>query len=304
MTIAPDDLKAVQRYVRDKTGQPWEALGIIHGSPQGGGYHEGLDLLHVAWRSPGRGSDYSWAESERDRKFLADDASAFDIGGKFPRFYEFNRWLVSKCEMGDPRTRDIREVIYTLDGKTVRRWDRLGRRSGGDSSHLTHTHISFFRDSKGRRANTDNFMGLLVQWFENRGEPWPVATDAEEDKMGASFPPRCIPLAPGWDSVTIPEVEGGAADPRPAWLILCNDTNGAKYKVRLYATNGSGWYALGGDKEGLYILGNGQYLSVHVPKGTRGLHISRQPVDSAKPDEIYAGPLTWCLERGAVVGAR
>ena len=29
----------------------------------------------------------------------------------------------------------------------VRRWDRLGRRSTGDDSHLWHTHFSFFRDS-------------------------------------------------------------------------------------------------------------------------------------------------------------
>src|SRR5690606_6657845 len=49
-----------------------------------------------------------------------------------------------------PDTKDIREVIYSLDGKNVKRWDRLKRRTSGDSSHTFHTHISYFRDSETR----------------------------------------------------------------------------------------------------------------------------------------------------------
>lgn len=169
MTYAPDDLKAVQRYCQTVTGQPWASLGIIHSTPQGGGYHEGRDLLHRAGTAPeDPGSDYSYTESQRDRNGLTDAGSAFDLGGNFPRFYEFNRWIVGRCQAKDPRCRDIREVIHTLDGRTVRRWDALGRRTSGDDSHLTHSHISFFRDSDGRRDDDTNFLGLLREFFEGK----------------------------------------------------------------------------------------------------------------------------------------
>ncbi|MEK8110074.1 hypothetical protein NKG94_48450 [Micromonospora sp. M12] len=42
---------------------------------------------------------------------------------------------------------DIREIIYSANGTTVKRWDRLGERTSGDSSHRWHTHFSFFRDA-------------------------------------------------------------------------------------------------------------------------------------------------------------
>jgi hypothetical protein len=61
-------------------------------------------------------------------------------------------------------------MIYTPDGKTVARWDRLGKRSTGDSSHLWHTHLSFFRDSEGRRDRDDNFLGLLKTLIEGTGD--------------------------------------------------------------------------------------------------------------------------------------
>lgn len=167
MTYPPADLVAVQHYVRDRTGLPWDALGIIHGSPQGGGYHEGHDLLHAAGRAPeDPGSDYSYAESLRDRHGLTDAGSAFDMGDGFGRFREITLGIVSACQRNDPRTRDVREVIYTPDGVTVRRFDRLGIRSSGDSSHLTHTHTSFFRDAEGRRDRADNYLGLLRELFE------------------------------------------------------------------------------------------------------------------------------------------
>ena len=57
-------------------------------------------------------------------------------------------WLVGQCAAKTSDCRDIREVIYSPDGKTVKRWDALGIRSTGDTSHLSHTHISWFRDSE------------------------------------------------------------------------------------------------------------------------------------------------------------
>lgn len=182
MTTAPDDLKAIQTYCHTATGLDWTALGIVHGTPQGGGYHEGLDLLQQAGRAPGQTrTDYSWAESSRDRNGLSDHASAFDLGGDFARFREITLGIVGACQHGDPRTRDVREVIYTPDGVVVRRWDRLGIRTSGDSSHLSHTHISFFRDALGRRNNDDNFGGLLRELFAGTGGGLDMAglTDAQ-----------------------------------------------------------------------------------------------------------------------------
>lgn len=167
MTSAPDDLLAVRRYVLEATALPEDAVGIV-GDPDHastGGYHEGNDDLNRVGRLS---SDYSKRESSRDRPGT-NAASALDIG-------DFNRGgltlraltlrFVDACQRGDPRTADVREVIYTPDGSTVRRWDRLGIRSTGDSSHLYHTHISFFRDSEGRRADPDNVLGLLKALIE------------------------------------------------------------------------------------------------------------------------------------------
>lgn len=187
VTYAPDDLKAIQRYLRDKTNQDWASLGIIHSTPQGGGYHEGVDLFRAVGTAPEQpGGDYSYTESQRDRAGLTEAASAVDIGGNFDRFREITLAIVRACENGDPRTRDIREVIYTPDGKTVRRFDRVGKRSTGDSSHLTHTHVSFFRDSDGRRDQLDNFLGLLIELFE--GKKPPSSKIVEDDEMIGMLP--------------------------------------------------------------------------------------------------------------------
>lgn len=167
MTYAPDDLLAIRRYVLTKTGLPGDAVGIA-GDPDHvstGGYHEGNDDLSRVGRL---NSDYSKRESSRDRPGT-NGASALDIGD-FSRggitLRSMTLAFVSACQRGDRRTADVREVIYTPDGKTVHRFDRLGIRSTGDSSHLWHTHISFFRDSEGRRARPDNVLGLLVEIFE------------------------------------------------------------------------------------------------------------------------------------------
>lgn len=183
MTYAPDDLLAVRDYLirtldlvpgvaRGQDLEPGE-VGIVgdaaHASS--GGYHEGYDDLAAAGRL---GYDYSVTESSRDRAGLTNAASALDIGefdatlasGRRVTLRSLSLAVVALCVAGDPRTRDIREVIYTPDGVTVRRWDRLGKRTGGDSSHLWHTHFSLFRDSEGRRAGTDNLLGLFRALIE------------------------------------------------------------------------------------------------------------------------------------------
>ncbi|GIF16540.1 hypothetical protein [Actinoplanes teichomyceticus] len=180
-TFAPAPLKAARLYVLDAfgIGEP-TAVGIvgdISHRKNGSSYHLGAPQL--------RDDSYSIVESSRDRHGLSDAASALDIGkftlvrgGKTHTLRTFSVWLVRQCEAGTDDTRDIREVIYSPDGKTVKRWDRLGRRSTGDSSHLEHTHISYFRDSE----NHDKTALFRRYIREIEGDVMTPAQEAKLDK--------------------------------------------------------------------------------------------------------------------------
>ncbi|MBM0257039.1 peptidoglycan-binding protein [Micromonospora sp. 4G55] len=162
MTSAPSNLLAARRLlidhlnivadtVRDDDLEPGE-VGIVGDPAHRGGYHCGSDRVVT--------NDYSVVESKRDSAGLTLFASALDVGifevrsgGRTHNLRTFSTWCVAQCVANTPDSRDIREVIYSPDGKVVRRFDRLGRRSSGDDSHLYHTHFSYFRDST--RANRD-----------------------------------------------------------------------------------------------------------------------------------------------------
>lgn len=180
MTYAPQDLKDIRDYVMRHTGiTDFNAMGIV-GDPAhaaSGGYHEGNDDLARVGRLD---SDYSKRQSPRDRPG-SNAASAMDIG-QWPGLHAFSNALAASMLAGDHRLNDIRELIYTPDGRTVRRVDRLGKSDTGDSSHLTHSHLSFFRDSEGRRSSTANFYGWLVEYLEGKTEESFMAglTEAEQ----------------------------------------------------------------------------------------------------------------------------
>jgi hypothetical protein len=150
MTNSPANMLAVRAEFRARTGLPAVALGIQHYSPQGGGYHEGNDLLAAAGRL---NSDYSKRETEADRPG-SDDASGIDIGwfdvtlpnGRRVTLRDLSRWTLANWNAADAQW--IREMIYSLDGKIVKRADRLGKRSSGDGTHTSHNHYSKFRDDE------------------------------------------------------------------------------------------------------------------------------------------------------------
>ncbi|MET9301790.1 hypothetical protein ABZX66_20950 [Micromonospora aurantiaca] len=198
-TTAPDNLLAVRnllltylnvdkKAVRADDLEPAE-VGIVGNAAHLGGYHCGAD--RVVSR------DYSVIESSRDRTGLSKYASALDVGtfsvragGKTHNLRTFSAWVVAQCKAGAADTRDIREVIYSPDGKTVKRWDRLGKRTTGDSSHLYHTHFSFFRDAtKAGRDQTPLFrryltaIGLIKPPAPT---PVPVPTPVEDPDMEQS----------------------------------------------------------------------------------------------------------------------
>ncbi|MEV7265600.1 hypothetical protein AB0N38_18790 [Micromonospora aurantiaca] len=172
MTSAPANLLAVRQLlltylnvdkkaVRADDLEPAE-VGIVGDVNHRGGYHCGSDRVVT--------NDYSVVESSRDRSGLTLYASALDVGtfsvrsgGGTHNLRTFSAWMVAQCAANAADTRDIREIIYSPDGGTVRRWDRLGRRTSGDSSHLFHTHFSFFRDStKAGRDQTPLFRRYLT----------------------------------------------------------------------------------------------------------------------------------------------
>lgn len=140
-------------------------VGDARHSEGGDSYHLGKDQIRTS------GHRYSVDESGRDKRGLDNYASALDLGqfkvktgkGTFD-LYDYNAWLIGLCKTGDPDTVDLREVIYSPDGKVVRRWDREGRRGSGDDSHLSHTHHSEYRDADGRRM-----VRIATRWLQHIG---------------------------------------------------------------------------------------------------------------------------------------
>lgn len=150
MTFAPASCLAVRHVFQDHTSLPDVSLGIV-----GDDNHAQTASSYHLGRSANKPSSYTITESARDRNGLSEAASAndigyfsIDVGGRTHTLRTFSVWLAGQCAAGAPDTADIREVIYSPDGRSVKRWDRLGVRSTGDDSHLSHTHISWFRDSE------------------------------------------------------------------------------------------------------------------------------------------------------------
>ena len=147
-TVAPADLLALAAYLRRVAGLDAVSVGIVPDARhlKTGGYHCGHRDLDAAGRLR---RDYSWRQ--RRDKVTSDWASAIDIGA-WPGLRFFSARLAAACRAADPRTTSIRQVIYSPDGHTVTQFDAAGEQHGGDDSHLTHTHISFWRDTAGRRG--------------------------------------------------------------------------------------------------------------------------------------------------------
>lgn len=207
MTFAPKSILDVRRLIQTHIPQLSAVeLGIVGDDSHansGTSYHLGEDAL--------RSTSYSIVESPRDRAGLSDAASALDVGwfkitvkGKTHTLRDLSAWMVGQCRANEADTRDIREIIYSPDGETVKRWDKLGIRSSGDDSHLTHTHVSWFRDSENRDKTA-----LFRRWFQHIG-----AIDTPEDDMTEAELIAAVTKAlKGWSeenplSTTIPKGEG------------------------------------------------------------------------------------------------
>lgn len=154
MSYSPPTLNALVTYWKSKGGVNLGVVGDTSHVNRGVSYHLGADHL-VA-------TAYS-RKTARDKAGLTNAASAMDLGrldGTLTALRSFSVWLVDQARHNQPGTSDMREIIYTADGKTVLRWDRergyasLPKGGEADNTHLTHTHVSWYRDAEKRDHTT------------------------------------------------------------------------------------------------------------------------------------------------------
>ena len=131
-------------------------LGVVGNAAHTKGYHLGKDRIFDG-SGPGIGyQDYS-VQTSRDKIGLTNAAAGIDLGklnGSYANLRTFSKWLVAQARKNATGTNQMREIIYSPDGRTVLRWDRqrgyasAPRTGEADASHLTHTHISWYRDTE------------------------------------------------------------------------------------------------------------------------------------------------------------
>ena len=150
MTYNPATLVALGKYWTGKGGVNLGVVGDTAHQAKGTSYHLGASQLVTGAYSK---------QTARDRAGLTEAASAIDLGklnGSLPKLRAFSQWLVKQARANAPGTSDMREIIYSPDGVRVLRWDRqrgyasASREGEADTSHRTHTHISWYRDAEKR----------------------------------------------------------------------------------------------------------------------------------------------------------
>lgn len=172
MTFAPPTLVELGRYWTDHGGVNLGIVGDAAHQATGVSYHLGRDALSAGAYS---------IRTARDIAGLSNAASAIDLGrlrGSLPALRTFSRALVGAAQHNAAGTSDLREIIYSPDGLIVLRWDRergsasAPRPGEADAGHLTHTHISWYRDAE-TRDHTTAFRPLL----EDDVSPAPITDE-------------------------------------------------------------------------------------------------------------------------------
>jgi len=207
MTFSPPTLIELRAFLAPHTGLSAGNLGIVGDTAhkkRGVSYHLGRDNLT---------QDAYSRKSTRDRLGLTNAASAMDIGNH-PDLRRLSVDLVAACRADAPGTDDIREVIYSPDGKKVLRWDRergfdsKPRRGEADDSHLFHTHVSWYRSSEGSRK-----VGVFAALYGEGEDEVPLIdfTLAQDEKGGTIKVKK--------DGATVITIDGGDRPTLKAGLV-------------------------------------------------------------------------------------
>lgn len=167
------------------------------------------------------------------------------------------------------------------------------------STDWGHIHVS---------GRSDMVTAVTAPW-----DPWARmnrGTAGEDENMGTTFIDGQIPdTSGGAYNINLGIVQGGGADPRPAWIGFTNDTDHADYGLRITWTSGDDNYQPlklnGAENFGFdgAVLHGGRRAWAELPKGAVSLSVLRVPVKDGKIDpegNEYAGPLGFAIERGAV----
>ena len=186
MTFSPAAVTALGVFLVSKGAVNLGVVGDAKHARKGSGYHPGRDQL---------APDAYTARTVRDKAGLSEAASAIDIGrvgGTIEGLRALTAFLFAQCRAGAPDTADIREVIGSIGGKEVLGWSDLADHTKlipgyGDKTHLTHIHISFYRDSEARDK-----LGLFRRYFEEgdvrisaiKGEDWKPTVGANGASNG------------------------------------------------------------------------------------------------------------------------
>lgn len=200
MTFAPQSLKDLGAYIVSQGCVNLGVVGDTAHTAKGVSYHLGADQLTA--------TAYSRIHP-RDKAGLSNAASAIDIGkvkGTLKNLQTLSNWLQGQLAARAIDTLDIRELIYSPDGLKVMHWDSPtqtlytgGTGTGhGDNSHLTHTHVSFFRDSEARPKTS-----LFARYFE--GEDLDAKVDIPVGRVNVAAggtvyadPEKSAVLIPVW----------------------------------------------------------------------------------------------------------
>jgi len=181
VSYPPATLTALGAYYVAHGGVNLGIVGDASHTAGGVSYHLGADHLIAGAYS---------ARTARDLAGLTNAASAIDLGrihDSLGALRQFSNWLVSQARLNAPGTDDMREIIYSPDGAIVLRWDRergyasLPRPGEADNTHLTHTHISYYRDSQSREKVSvfrRYFEGVEMPDIEAKIEQWTLDGDA------------------------------------------------------------------------------------------------------------------------------
>lgn len=186
MSYAPKSVAAVATVM---TQNGYINDGIVGDSAHSYGYHCGKDRIYG---TTGRGdADYS-VQHTRDKAGLSNAAMALDLGhASKSELRRFTSWLFDQCKAGKPDTSDIREVISSVDGTNVLGWTALKPDTlipnYGDSSHLWHMHISWWRD-----AENHDLTGIFKRYWSEKVSTGKLIVDANAVVQIANISSGCI----------------------------------------------------------------------------------------------------------------